>query len=485
MVSEKLSLETPDSEGGKISTAIKSEVNFMRLPFFALSRKDSSQRIETEYKEVVERNGKKTEIIWTVTANAKFGYPTPFDKKVHKAIESIISKRDLPIKNPIDFSIYEICKLLNISDSGRNYEMVKNALVRTAFAGIQSKGTFYSKSDKRWIEDAFHLYDRVVFIGETLPDGKIAETNYLFLGEWYLKNLNAFYVKPLDYDFFLSLKSSIAGRLYEFLSLQFYGLGCKPCTIDYRKLCQVLPIAEQRYVSKAVQNLETAHKELIKRGFVSKVEWYVQPSWAITYFPGKKAREELRGANFENQQELSLLKHESRSSLAIEMKLSTDEAKIIGQLIQRGITVGTARRLVNAYPNEQICRQIEVFDWLKKKKSPLVGKNPAGFLRKSIEENYQPPEEYCSYLEKKLQRLEAEKAMAQKQAEEEEREKELSKIRVYKESLSQEEKVKLREEAELEIRSSGQYNEKFITDYLIQAKENELIARRFGIKLPE
>jgi hypothetical protein len=33
-----------------------------------------------------------------------------------------------------------------------------------------------------------------------------------------------------------------------------------------------------------------------------------------------------------------------------------------------------------------------VFDWLKGRKSGLIEKNPAGFLRMSIEENYHPPE---------------------------------------------------------------------------------------------
>ena len=141
------------------TTSIKCEVNFVRLPFFALSRKDSSSRVESEYREIVGRNGKKLETVWTVTANAKFGYPAPFDKKVHKAIESLISERnDFPIENPIIFSLYEICKIMGINaGSGRNHEAIRRALLRTAFAGIQSKGTFYSKGDKKWIEDSFHL----------------------------------------------------------------------------------------------------------------------------------------------------------------------------------------------------------------------------------------------------------------------------------------------------------------------------------------
>jgi len=404
MIPEKLLPEITDDEEEKLPTPtfIKSEVNFVRLPFFALSRKDSSRRIKTEYREFAERDEKKIEILWTVTANAEFGYPTPFDKKVHKAIESIISRRNFPIKNPIDFSICEICKLMNIgTDSGRNYEMVKNALIRTAFAGIQSKGTFYSKNDKRWIEDAFHLYNRIVFIGETLPNGNTAETNYLFLGDWYIKSLNSSYVKPLDYGFFLSLKSNVAGRLYEFLSLQFYGTGGEPYSIDYHKLCQVLPISEQKYLSKAIQNLESAHKELIKKGFILKAEWHKQPNWMIIYYPGRKAKEELKSAGTERQLEFKLPMSSGKQVTDNKIELSQDRSDIVESLIQKGIIRTTAVKLAGNYSDEQLKRQMNVLDWLVKNKSPLVEKNPAGFLRKSIEENYQPPKEYLDQQNKK------------------------------------------------------------------------------------
>ena len=44
------------------------------------------------------------------------------------------------------------------------------------------------------------------------------------------------------------------------------------------------------------------------------------------------------------------------------------------------------------------------------------------------------------------------------------------------------ERAELREEAENEIKDSGQYKEEFITDHLIEAKENELAKLRLGMK---
>ena len=51
----------------------------------------------------------------------------------------------------------------------------------------------------------------------------------------------------------------------------------------------------------------------------------------------------------------------------------------------------------------------------------LISKNPAGFLRKSIEENYAPPKDYVSPKEKERQ---AKKQAEQKQKEQKEKERE-------------------------------------------------------------
>jgi len=82
-------------------------------------------------------------------------------------------------------------------------------------------------------------------------------------------------------------------------------------------------------------------------------------------------------------------------------------------------------------------------------------------------------------------RIEAERIAAQERAEEEMREREMAKIAVFKESLSAEERTKLRERAEAEIRDSGQFKEEFITDYLIEIKENEIIRDQTGKEMSE
>ena len=177
----------------------------------------------------------------------------PFDREVHKAIEHMVSEMRPPLENPIRLgSLYNIAKLMGVKFSGRASQDIKKAIQRIIMTGIESKGTFYQKGQAKWATDIFHLYERVVFLGETLPDGATADTNHLFFSSWYLDNINARYVKPLDYAFFRSLHGHVASRLYELLGLKFYGMGSHPfIRYRYSTLCQLLPVTRHRHPSQA------------------------------------------------------------------------------------------------------------------------------------------------------------------------------------------------------------------------------------------
>ena len=189
---------------------INSEVNLLVFPFFSLSTKGLKNKTTTIYQEIIKKGNQEITLLWKVSSNSEYGYPGPFDRKVQQAISEILSeilKKEGEIKNPIPLgSLYNICKRMGISESaGENYRMIKKALERIRATTIKSVGTFFSKEGKQWVDDNFSLYERVVFKGKELPENKIADDNYLFLGSWYLQNLNSFYIKPVDYNYLQSL----------------------------------------------------------------------------------------------------------------------------------------------------------------------------------------------------------------------------------------------------------------------------------------
>ena len=109
---------------------INSEVNLLVFPFFALTRGSINRKTKTEYRDVIERNGKKLQIVWKVTSNSEYGYPGLFDREVHKVIEQIITrllKENGEIKNPIPLgSLYSICKKMGLDNyGGHQYRKIK------------------------------------------------------------------------------------------------------------------------------------------------------------------------------------------------------------------------------------------------------------------------------------------------------------------------------------------------------------------------
>jgi Replication initiator protein A len=399
---------------------IRAEVNFLTLPFFALSRTDAQKRMTTEYHTTVNRAEKKLDVSWIVSANPRYGYPRPFDRQVHKAIEQIISGLELPVENPIPLgSLYHIAQLLGLRDSGQVYRDIKAAIQRIVTTSVESKGTFYDKGRKRWQEATFHLYDMVVFTGEYLPNGEVADTNYLFLGNWYLDNINARYVKPLDFSYYCSLKNAIASRLYELLGVKFYGMGHHPyIRYRYSTLCQLLPVTQYQRPSKAKEILNHAHEELISSKFLAKVEWQEIPSekydWYVYYWAGTRAKEEIK--QFRKQGALpppdDLQLGQSPATTTPQQADEYIDDDVVLALQYFGISKKQAVKLAKEHPHEYILEKLELVQWFRDTKSPLIAKNPAGFARKAIEDDYPAPPQYKS---KKQQALEAEEKEQEEQ----------------------------------------------------------------------
>jgi hypothetical protein len=61
------------------------------------------------------------------------------------------------------------------------------------------------------------------------------------------------------------------------------------------------------------------------------------------------------------------------------------------RLVERGVSVSTAVRLVRDFPAEQIQAKVEVFDAMSKQRNSGTLRNPAGFLVQSIRDNYVSP----------------------------------------------------------------------------------------------
>jgi hypothetical protein len=231
-----------------------------------------------------------------------------------------------------------------------------------------------------------------------------------------LDNINANYVKPVDWSYYRTLSTPIAQRLYELLSVKFYGLlmsGGHFLRYRYSTICELLPIARQTYLSDARNILDPAHQKLCDTGFINRWDWQKvdvdgkEKDWLIKYYPGKRARDEIKRFSLGEQLELELPPQKEAEIPVGDPEVPTEESEIAAKLVQRGVTKTTATKIVRDYSVDQIHKQIEVFDWLKETRSQRIDTNAPGFLRKSIEEDYQSPDEYTKYLDRQTKQQEA------------------------------------------------------------------------------
>ena len=452
----KESEEITIKENNKIDLPkiINTEVNLLVFPFFILERK--SKKLETEYKDIVKRGNEKIEIIWNVSANTKYGYPGLFDREVHKVIEQIISeilKKEGEIKNPIPFSIYDLCNRMGITTSGgKNYRKVKEALERIRMTGIKSEGAFYHKGKKEWISKVFGLYDSIIFRGEKLEGGSIAEKNLLYLGNIYLQSLNSFNIKPIDYTYWRSLESKIASRLYEILGIKFYGVRNKKegfIRYKYSTLCQLLPVTPHSYISSAKRQLNPGNNELRNTGFISKYEWCENGNndWLIYYWPGERAKEEMKRAKIKsiNGREGEYLPGLKKEEVKI---FSEEQVDLVNKLLELNVSKITAENLIKNNDQELIKKWIEAIKYSN-------ADNKAAYLVKAIRENWQFPEGYLRERKEEEQKEEREKIEVIKVKQQEEknkkRQEEIKRIEQIYNSLdpSQQEEIRIETENRL------------------------------------
>jgi len=422
---------------------IRSEVNSLVYPIFALNTKDLDKIRKIEYKAVIQRNGQRLEVEWKVANNPEFGGGLgPFEKQIFRTVERIINFSPHPIKNPIGLgSFRNIARLAGLKPDKRGkyggsvYKNIEDAIAKIIASTVVSKGTFYHKGNKKWMSDYFHLYERLINKGEELSDGTIADTNYLVLGSWYLESINARYVRPLDYSYLQSLPTELSRRFYELFGTKFYYIiqnDIPYIRYKYSTLCQLLPVVRQKYYSDASLIFNPAHQKLTETNFFEKVSWSKEkisnnpPDWYIYYYPGERAKEEYQRHQEDYQVTdgdlIQLMETNVTEPLAFDSPksqltpLNKTQESLLNQLVDFGITEKVAEELVKEQESKFIT------EWLKAIEIIPDLTDKRAYLAKALKEKWALPELY----EKKKRQQETIKA--QKAREKEEKRKEEEKL---------------------------------------------------------
>jgi hypothetical protein len=337
------------------------------------------------------------------------GLPTTADRDKYMAFMKIaLDQRDFEgqLTNPISFTGAEIIKLLRLRKGGFHYDEINDWCKRMVATTIMSEASIFVADRRQYATDTFHVFDRVVLVGEELHDGTRSEFYQVYLSHWQLTNLNQGYLLPLDFNAYLKLKRDIAKALFGHLSVWFYASRGQSIEKKYPDLCQLLNIRAYPHLSKARSVLEPSLKELTDIGYLSNWELIRTArgsDFKLILSPGKRL---LTLPNFS-----AVAKPDARTALQSRLP------SWVGELIERGVAERKARQLALDVPDQQpVSDQIEYAEHLIAQDRRGRGKisNPAGFLIWAVESNLSVPADFETSRKKQIR-------AAQEQAEGEER----------------------------------------------------------------
>jgi hypothetical protein len=418
---------------------VRMEKNIAGFGFFT----PSSKRIKNVPKVIKFSHtidGNRVEAQVKISGNVEYGMPITADQDKYLAFQKIIErvkKENGTVMNPVTFQTAELLALLKISKNGNRYKEVEEWLDVMSTTYIKSEGAIWLNGKKKYASDSFVIFQRVRRVGQELDDGSIAEKNYVWLSDWYLENLNAHYLLPIEFETYRKLRNNIAKALIPLLQVWLYA-SREIGTFEkrYSELCQILNIREYQHKSKIKEKLSPSLNELVVQGYLR--DWEVEKTadrrdFKIIFRHGHKfysdqaalkqvgnrklkrsenspaepqkisnrsdvpesPKESLEVANLASETILT-----SQSEIAFTESLPTmmtaDHLEAIRQLhIEYQIGYEKAVELARKNLPETL-RQLEAYPFRE-----IEPKNKAGFLIEAIEQAYSLPEGYAAHLKER------------------------------------------------------------------------------------
>ena len=376
-----------------------------------------------------------------VSGSDDYGLPTAADGDVIVGLIQLTKIRNDFTDPTVEFTRYELLKLLGWPDRGAYYQRLDDSLHRWVGVTLRYDEAWWDNEIKCRVNAAFHILESVVIIEPSVRKTLKARgrrqlpSSQFTWNKIFFRSCQADNLKRLDLETYLSLESAVSKQMYRFLDKRFYAR--REWTFDLRAFAfGHIGLSQNYTAAKIKEKLQPAIDELETIGFIDKMgrderyEKVARGEWKITLAQGEAPK-------------------------AKERESPPEFSKLEQALIARGVTPTVAAGLVGSHPAEHIQERIEIFDWLSGKEDKRVSKNPGGYLADSIRKGYVPPKGFESKTDREKKQADelelkrqAEEARRRTEAEERARE-EANQLRVsaYLDSLTPEEREAFQAEA--------------------------------------
>jgi len=256
---------------------ISVECNLEEFPFTCVALKNLKKLKEYHYERWIKdySTNRSLRQSWTMIAAPNNHLPGPFDLDVKRALDKIVFLTGIEKvveRRKISFSIYQIVDILGLKMGGTTYRNIKKSLERLHVTRYISKNAFFLKTSKQYVGDSFFLIERLN-LKEAVDNSSTRTKATIYFGSYYLESLKAYYIKPFDFGFYLSLKTPIQKRLYGILDKRSYS--SKKITYDLIELAKVIPLSNHS-PSKVKQVITPSIEELKRRGYLHEYTFFTE-----------------------------------------------------------------------------------------------------------------------------------------------------------------------------------------------------------------
>ena len=142
----------------------------------------------------------------TVMGSDAYGLPTASDSDVIVALIQLTKLRNDFTDPTVEFTRYELLKLLGWEDKGQNYRRLSKSLHRWVTVTLRYDGCWWDNRRKRRASASFHVLDRLV-----VPDEDDSQVVSSFTwGKDFFDSCRAGNLKRLDLEAYFALKSALS-----------------------------------------------------------------------------------------------------------------------------------------------------------------------------------------------------------------------------------------------------------------------------------
>jgi len=379
----------------------RDEMNLAEFPIALLADRVPKDQKEAVYQDEIydERSGLTLSRKLTIQAGNR-GLTTALDDEVILCLIQLTKQKTNFTSRRLEFSRHELVQLLGWSVGGASYERIETSLDRWTSVYLKYENAWRDNRTKTWTSKGFHIIEAFE-LNDTRASGEQLDLlpSYILWNEIIFESFQAGYLKPLDYDLCMGLSNSTAKRMYRFLDKRFHH---RPdWTFDLKELAHEHIGLGRNYDGPAhlKRKMLPAIAELESINFLEPL-----PEGDRFQKDGKDWKIRL------------IQKGTGLATLpAVLSEAQPEPSSLVTELTQRKVTKATAAELVKKHPAEFIRHKLDVFDWLVEKQDKRVARSPAGYLVKSITDDYAAPEGFISKAERQ-QRLEAQQAQERKAA---------------------------------------------------------------------